>query len=191
MVAPHITPEQGVARYENDLTQGPACAIACGAGTIYRNYFVTIDKHTGQTADKQIDCLADFAKALPLTETPLWEMKNGYALANLAGLQFIKNYINSLNAANYEALKGTLRIGLQWNTEVTISPQKQLVSQAYCSALPVAYSFIDGHYWIVFIQTGKRANHLCSFWINDVEPCRFSIHCFSFIVEFNLFAFVT
>jgi len=40
MIVPHISPEQGVDRYENDFTQGPACAIACGAGTIYRNYFV-------------------------------------------------------------------------------------------------------------------------------------------------------
>ena len=40
MVSPTITPEQGIDRYEYDYTQGPACAIACGAGTIYRNYFV-------------------------------------------------------------------------------------------------------------------------------------------------------
>jgi len=39
MVSPMITPENGVGIYENDYTQGPACAIACGAGTIYRNYF--------------------------------------------------------------------------------------------------------------------------------------------------------
>jgi hypothetical protein len=37
MTGPHITPERGVDIYERDLTQGPACAIACGAGTIYRN----------------------------------------------------------------------------------------------------------------------------------------------------------
>ena len=46
MVSPDITPEQGVTRYQSDPTQGPACAIAAGAATIFRNYFVPIgDKH--------------------------------------------------------------------------------------------------------------------------------------------------
>ena len=35
MVSPSVTPEYGVGIYENDRTQGPACAIAAGAGTIY------------------------------------------------------------------------------------------------------------------------------------------------------------
>jgi len=35
MVSDNVTPEQGVTRYERDATQGPACAIAAGAGTIY------------------------------------------------------------------------------------------------------------------------------------------------------------
>lgn len=39
MVSPNITPEHGVGIYQNDFTQGPACAVAAGAGTIYRNYF--------------------------------------------------------------------------------------------------------------------------------------------------------
>ena len=39
MASPHVTPEQGVGIYEHDHTQGPACAVAAGAGTIYRNYF--------------------------------------------------------------------------------------------------------------------------------------------------------
>ena len=52
MISPNVTPEQGIAIYENDPTQGPACAIACGAGTIYRNYFVS-----GQftTIEKRLD----------------------------------------------------------------------------------------------------------------------------------------
>ena len=35
-------PEQGVTRYQHDHTQGPACAIAAGAATIYRNYFAPV-----------------------------------------------------------------------------------------------------------------------------------------------------
>ena len=34
MMNPNISPENGVGIYEQDYTQGPACAIACGAGTM-------------------------------------------------------------------------------------------------------------------------------------------------------------
>ncbi|MDG4949654.1 hypothetical protein NLM59_01845 [Weeksellaceae bacterium KMM 9724] len=57
MISPSVTPEEGIARYEYDRTQGPACAISCGAGTIYRNYFVEVNGQIGQTEDNQIDCL--------------------------------------------------------------------------------------------------------------------------------------
>ena len=36
MTGPEITPEDGVTRYAHDRTQGPACAIAAGAATVYR-----------------------------------------------------------------------------------------------------------------------------------------------------------
>lgn len=49
MVGPTVTPERGVGIYENDFTQGPACAIAFGAGTIYRNYFANVNDQIGQT----------------------------------------------------------------------------------------------------------------------------------------------
>ncbi|MFM7928638.1 MAG: hypothetical protein ACKO9Q_13095, partial [Pirellula sp.] len=48
MISPTITPEQGVGIYQNDPTQVPACAVACGAGTIYRNYFVDLKTQIGQ-----------------------------------------------------------------------------------------------------------------------------------------------
>ena len=34
MVSPNVTPEDGVGIYEDDYTQGPACAISAGADTI-------------------------------------------------------------------------------------------------------------------------------------------------------------
>ena len=43
MAAPHMVPEDGVGIYQNDWTQGPACCICAGGGTIYRNYFVELD----------------------------------------------------------------------------------------------------------------------------------------------------
>src|SRR3984893_13445510 len=55
MVSPAVTPEHGVTRYQDDHTQGPACAIAAGAATIYRNYFAPVGGGLGQTAKRQFD----------------------------------------------------------------------------------------------------------------------------------------
>lgn len=40
MVSPAVSPDMGITRYMSDPTQGPACAMACPAGTLYRNYYV-------------------------------------------------------------------------------------------------------------------------------------------------------
>ena len=37
---PRNLPEDGITGYIYDRTQGPACAIACAAGTAYRNYLM-------------------------------------------------------------------------------------------------------------------------------------------------------
>ena len=59
MVGPDVVPEDGVARYAGDPTQGPACAIAAGAATLYRNYFAPVAGQAGQTAERQLDGLAE------------------------------------------------------------------------------------------------------------------------------------
>jgi hypothetical protein len=64
MTGPSVTPEDGVTRYSSDHTQGPAGAIAAGAATIYRNYFVPVDDQFGQTRDRQLDTLGDVGAAL-------------------------------------------------------------------------------------------------------------------------------
>jgi hypothetical protein len=64
MVSYDVTPEHGVTRYQHDHTQGPACAIACGAATLYRNYFAPVDGRPGQTVTRQLDGLRDVGVAL-------------------------------------------------------------------------------------------------------------------------------
>jgi hypothetical protein len=152
MVSPNITPERGVGIYEYDHTQGPACAIAAGAGTIYRNYFAIVNGQTGQSANNQIDCLADIGGALGNTNSRLWEMRNGYALASESGLVEIAHRLQSSNESELDKLRQLLRIGIQWNTQVTLNDSKHTVSQAYCSALPVAYSHHPSHLWAAFAR---------------------------------------
>lgn len=164
MVHPGIWPEDGIARYEHDLTQGPACAIACGAGTIYRNYFVPIGDHVGQEGERQIDCLHGLSKYFDNAGRRLWTMENGYALATVTGLETLTHEIEALTYADYELLKGELAVGIQWDTEVTIAPRRQIVSQIYCSALPVAYSTASAAAWEVFSRLVLRATYEATFW---------------------------
>jgi hypothetical protein len=81
MTGPEVSPEDGVTRYQHDRTQAPACAIAAGAATIYRNYFAPVDGIDGQTAERQFDGLADLGEALSeALNKPveaLWKMQNG------------------------------------------------------------------------------------------------------------------
>ncbi|HYV83151.1 MAG TPA: hypothetical protein VE931_06545 [Pyrinomonadaceae bacterium] len=152
MVSPNYTPEDGVGIYENDRTQGPACAIAAGAGTIYRNYFANVNGQTGQSANNQIDCLADIGAALGNTESRLWEMRNGYALCTQSGLVEIAQRLQASSESELDRLRQLLRIGIQWNTQVTLNDSTHTVSQAYCSALPVAYSRHPSHLWAPFAR---------------------------------------
>lgn len=138
-----VTPEDGVTRYAMDRTQGPACAIAAGAATIYRNYFAPAGGESGQTSARQIDCLKDLGEELGQRApgTALWEMRNGYALCTSGGLEAIDSLLAGCNETELDRLRSKLRVGLHWDVEVTDGPQPgHLVSQAFCSALPVAYS---------------------------------------------------
>ena len=163
MVSPDVTPEHGVGGYEDDLTQGPACAVAAGAGTIYRNYFADVNGQKGQSVDNQIDCLIDIGKALGNTDNRLWEMRNGYALATEKGLIEIANRLKSASESGIDELRRLLRIGIQWNTEVTIADSRHTVSQAYCSALPVAYSCHSSELWSEFAQLILEASYEATF----------------------------
>ena len=85
-------------------------------------------------------------------EHKYWTMENGYAFANRRGLQQITKQIEGLTPAEYEQLKGKLSIGLQIDTEVTISAHQHTVTQAYCSALPIGYSDIATNQWETFAR---------------------------------------
>ncbi|MFN2511503.1 MAG: hypothetical protein ABR568_08670 [Pyrinomonadaceae bacterium] len=159
MTSPNVTPEKGVGIYENDRTQGPACAIAAGAGTIYRNYFARVNGHTGQSKENQIDCLADTGEAWGNSDDHLWEMKNGYALASQSGLSEISERLRADSESELDEFRKLLRIGIHWNTQVTLNDCKHLVSQVYCSALPVAYTNHSPELWKPFAQLVLEASY--------------------------------
>jgi hypothetical protein len=178
MVTPDVTPEHGVTRYQSDLTQGPACAIAAGAATIYRNYFVPIAGNEGQTATRQLDGLADLGAALSLaTGLPtgdLWRMQNGYALATQTGLNAITHHLGMLAAEQIDELRGKLRIGIHRDVEVTdvVGLDRPLVSQAFCSALPVYYSNVPSAHWEPIALLVLEAAYEATMWATALNAQR-------------------
>lgn len=170
MASPDITPEQGVTRYQSDPTQGPACAMAAGAATIYRNYLAPVGGSPGQTAKRQLDGLADVGEALSrATKLPvgdLWTMQNGYALGRQVGLRAIAQYLGTLADDPMDILRGKLRIGLHRDVEVTdaAGPDRPHVSQAFCSALPVAYTPVPPMHWEPFALLVLEAAYEATLW---------------------------
>jgi hypothetical protein len=51
MTKPSVKPESGIAGYVNDRTQGPVSAMACAAGTAFRNYLVNVNDVMKDTND--------------------------------------------------------------------------------------------------------------------------------------------
>lgn len=143
MVGPSVTPEAGITGYAYDKTQGPACAIACGAGTVYRNYFVPLGDDIGQTATTQIDTMEALHEALG---GGLWAMRNGYLLPTASSLSTINRKLSE----DKEGWMSHIQIGIHQNVEVTLSgdgDSDQVVHQLYCSAMPVSYSGISPALW--------------------------------------------
>ncbi|MDX2427167.1 MAG: hypothetical protein QNK22_00565 [Xanthomonadales bacterium] len=164
MPSQYVTPEKGIGHYENDLSQGPACAIAAGGGTIYRSYLAKVNGQIGQSADNQIDCLQDIGNTLGNSNGRLWRMENGYAMATASGLREISSKLKAMPKHERDALRKKLRIGIQWDTQVTLYGCKHLVTQVYASALPVAYSQHASSLWAEFAQLILKASYEATLW---------------------------
>ena len=140
MVNPDVSPRRGISGYSQDHTQGPACAVACAAGTVQRNYFAPVSTdQRGQCGTEQIDTLASIGDYFDNPRLGLWEMQNGYALFNQRGLRAVDLHLERLNETELDDLRSRLQIGVQWQTQVTSVGPGQVVTQGYCSALPVGY----------------------------------------------------
>jgi hypothetical protein len=165
MTDPSMTPEDGVTRYSSDHTQGPACAIAAKAATIYRNYFAPVDGQRGQTRERQLDALAPLGAALstqlgrPVFD--LWAMSNGYALCTADGLDAISGLLAKSTDAERDELRSRLAIGLHRDVEVTDVREgpRRLVSQAFCSGLPVTYGGGRPPAWEAFARLVLEATY--------------------------------
>ena len=158
MVSYSVTPEDGVTGYAGDPTQGQACAIACGAGTIYRNYFAPTNGKIGQTHNNQLDGSRELgellAQKMGVEARNLWRMSNGYLMPSRESLVAISNFLAAADEATLDELRNKLAIGVHSNVEVTDGREDRknpiFCSQAYCSALPVSYCGFGRELWSGF-----------------------------------------
>jgi hypothetical protein len=144
-------PENGITGYVHDHTQGPACALACAPGTVFRNYLVPLPRadgsvQTGQTRDLQINNLAGVSAVLGNTANQYYTVTNGYVDGTAPGLAALNAKWASVSR---DQVLGALRIGWQQDTQVVyganrqrlVDPMRaQRVNQVYCSALSVGYA---------------------------------------------------
>ncbi|MEM6929327.1 MAG: hypothetical protein AAF602_20480 [Myxococcota bacterium] len=137
--SPSTVPEDGVTGYAGDPTQGPACALAAAAATVYRNDFLPVDGHVGQSERHQLELAADLEAELKHH----FFVQNGYLLSTpdrIAGLEA------TLADRDHAAWCDLVRIGVQSRVEVTfaqrfVAPEApQHVSQAFCSAAACGYA---------------------------------------------------
>ena len=145
-----LTPETGVANWFFDPTQGPACAISCGAGTIVRHYFA----HEGtqpQRAERQINTLDDVIQVLTARTGGgvLVDVRNGYTNSDETRLPVLGRTLRGLSEDERDGVKKLLKIGVQIGTQVTCTRKPNsglwhivhdgpLVTQVYASALAVS-----------------------------------------------------
>ena len=151
MVGPGVSPEQGITRYLQDSTQGPACALSCPAATVYRNYIHGPGmKGQGGGESHQINGLRDVEKVVGPQK--YWCMKNGYAMPlNGASMGDLGELITKKGLR--EKVIEAVRVSIHWDTQVGIKgPTEQRVCQVFCSALPCAYCHVTRNRqdWAVF-----------------------------------------
>ena len=75
------------------------------------------------------------------------------------GLEEISKLLKDSSESEIDHLRSSLRIGTQWNTQVTLNGASHRVSQAYCSALPVAYSNYPSSLWADFAKLILEASY--------------------------------
>ncbi len=113
-VSPDVTPEDGVTGYAFDGTQGPACALAAAAGTVFRNYAVPVGGAFGQRHDRQLDNLAEITARVPGIHT-----RNGYTRATPAALAALRDLVR--DPLTRDTLLTSVQVGVQSRVGVTFA----------------------------------------------------------------------
>eukprot|EP01062_Namystynia_karyoxenos_P066199 TRINITY_DN60196_c0_g1_i1.p1 TRINITY_DN60196_c0_g1~~TRINITY_DN60196_c0_g1_i1.p1 ORF type:complete len:414 (+),score=141.41 TRINITY_DN60196_c0_g1_i1:92-1333(+) len=149
-------PEFGLTQIIGDYTQGPACAMACGAGSIARLYLIDMPSgRKGQSMEEQVNLFRGVERAMDNDTHNFFSVVNGYATAvgetkedQTESLRRMNAMLSDPDAA--PALKQRVRdsvcVGLQQGAQVVFAQRgeaglipldrsDQLVTQVLCSAV--------------------------------------------------------
>jgi len=129
-------PEDGISFYSQESTQGSACALACPAATVLRNYFAGPGGN-GQAGDRQVNCMSEVAEVLQNSKQEYWVMRNGYCLPKVAGRIAALSGRIAGDVELEAQVRSRVQVGVHWDTEVSSGAHR--VCQVFCSALPVAF----------------------------------------------------
>ena len=115
MVGPDVRPEDGVTGYATDRTQGPACAMACPAATVYRNYFYNGRGQGGGSA-MQLDTSRHVGDVVGNERQRYWVMSNGYLLPAPGGGHGLAQLSNRLRAEPglHDKARGAAQASAHW-----------------------------------------------------------------------------
>lgn len=181
-VGPDVVPEDGVTGYANDRTQGPACSIACGPGTVYRNYFTPVpaapEQHAsvqeGQSRERMIDNLLEVGDVLGNAEGLFFVNRGGYSLANDDQLAALNARLVELDhIGSLDLVRAALRVGVHEDVQVTATDwgrrlsedRDQIVTQVFGSACAVAYNMASGSdSWQRFATIVLEASYEATLW---------------------------
>eukprot|EP01060_Flectonema_neradi_P028185 TRINITY_DN3790_c2_g2_i1.p1 TRINITY_DN3790_c2_g2~~TRINITY_DN3790_c2_g2_i1.p1 ORF type:complete len:341 (+),score=38.24 TRINITY_DN3790_c2_g2_i1:123-1145(+) len=162
------TPEDGVTNYIFDKTQGPACAVACGAATIYRNYLVDMKGSFGQTKAKQLNALEKVFKLVDNKNTKMLVMRNGYLDATSADALSHLSSFHLSEPSKAAKMTDCIKVGAHFDAQVTDIDQskKFLVGQCFCAATAIGYSRAraDARLWSKLSQIILDAQYEASIW---------------------------
>jgi hypothetical protein len=119
--SPYALPEMGVTIYADDHTQGPACSIAAGPATVYRNYFAHVkgagqQAQEGQTKENQLNNLDDLSAFLSSqikegssegSSSPYFDVTNGYSFSTASKLERLNSHLRSLSEGQLDQVRDT------------------------------------------------------------------------------------
>lgn len=123
---------------------------------MYRNYFAKVNGQVGQTKHNQINNLRGLEELVNNDEHGFWQVRNGYTFSSRQGMAGFREVLES---RDLDELRQTIRIGLHSDVQVPFKTRnysgmvllpggkKQIVTQAYCSAVSCSYSGLSNRDW--------------------------------------------
>lgn len=160
--SPKAIPEDGVTGYVQDWTQGAACAVTCGPGAVFRNYFAEVDRGShlqrGQTAAWQLNCLSDVCSMLKgdALQTGYFDIVAGFTFATDSSLERLNM---RLKEVDLDRMRLAVRIGVLFDTAVTSKDWGkaavaglQCVTQVFCGICTITQSRCNQELWEPFMR---------------------------------------